>query len=1007
MNQPINQIDPNSASLSLSRWAVIDIETTGLDPLYDDIIDVGFLQFEGTRLIRQYRSLVHTEKKLSYFVQKLTGIKSEMIRQAPHWRGVGPEVMELAGHHLIAHNAEFEKTFLQEHFNSLGPKASPQKEIKENYEDSLPFLSLLFPWQSQLKLESFIVNWDLRQGEAHRGLEDSLDLLKVLLTAVKLSLENRPLRQALNSFFQKYHLQDYWYYKFFNLKNEQIEELAEQIDFDLDKTFAKALAFQREQESPLSSSVPPPHFDLECSSKNIQKILRSEDQIKERIPFYQYRKGQEDLALKTGQSLKNGVHSLVQAPTGTGKTMGYLIASSLFALEKNKQILVATGTKTLQQQATNKDVPQLRQLLSLSESQLKVSELVGSQNHLCELLFRQREEENDLFSSLGSFEEKFTAVFFEMVFFHNQYSDKKNLIRRDKLPYLFKMKYSPFRQKEREIAVDYRSCTGHRCPFRHDCTYMQGLKEAKEAHIIIGNHSLMLTWPRSFSKPEHIIVDEAHRIENEATQAFSLETSQEDLESFSKGLAHQQGLGSLFFLLSQEKDSGKEAHSTISFLREEAQKTHQLLQDHLLLLPDLIEDYFKKRPKYTDQYWNELPMVNKEQPNDNIGVSLFNHFESIQFILKNLEQTLLPYSALFSLENTHSENQVTALTHWETFFSTLCDLSQALETICEQKPSHVHSLKFHENLGYLLLSAPIDIGQILHDQLLAPSRSVIYTSATLGNATGEQGAKGMEWATGYSYLDPSKRFRKGLFLPSEYNYKENTQIHLCEDTLSFHKPEFVETTLKALIPLIRKLEGRTLLLFSARKRFEKAREVLLKEFEGEIPLYCQGMGIQVVEQFKKNNGGILLGMESFGEGIDIPGETLQFIFIDKIPDLRMDLVINERRLFYNAHLGNEFIDYYLSHRTRSLHQKLGRLIRRENDRGGVIIVDSRIQHWKRASKEKLIRLMEPYHLRQTSFQLAIGEVEDFILGAKESPNPPHPNNNREDHLADSHDCLNI
>jgi ATP-dependent DNA helicase DinG len=174
------------------------------------------------------------------------------------------------------------------------------------------------------------------------------------------------------------------------------------------------------------------------------------------------------------------------------------------------------------------------------------------------------------------------------------------------------------------------------------------------------------------------------------------------------------------------------------------------------------------------------------------------------------------------------------------------------------------------------------------------------------------------------------------------------------------------------------LGGRSLLLFSARKRFETAREILLKEFEGEIPLFIQGMGSNIIEEFKESGDGVLLGMESFGEGIDVPGQALQFVFIDKIPDLRMDKVINDRRNFYEANLGNEFTDYYLAHRTRSLHQKLGRLLRTESDIGGVIIVDSRIKNWKGNTMEKLVKLMEPYKIQRTGIKEACLGVQEFI-----------------------------
>ncbi|MBT4792172.1 MAG: 3'-5' exonuclease, partial [Halobacteriovoraceae bacterium] len=131
----------------LGKWAVIDIETTGIDPTYDAIIDLGYLQFEGTKLIKEYSSLVKTEVKLSNFIQKLTGIKQSQINNAPTWGKVCPELQELEGHHLLAHNANFEEMFLAKYFEDLGE----DREV-EYFQDSIFFLALLFPERGTLNL---------------------------------------------------------------------------------------------------------------------------------------------------------------------------------------------------------------------------------------------------------------------------------------------------------------------------------------------------------------------------------------------------------------------------------------------------------------------------------------------------------------------------------------------------------------------------------------------------------------------------------------------------------------------------------------------------------------------------------------------------------------------------------------------------------------------------------------------------------------------------------------
>ena len=122
-------------------------------------------------------------------------------------------------------------------------------------------------------------------------------------------------------------------------------------------------------------------------------------------------------------------------------------------------------------------------------------------------------------------------------------------------------------------------------------------------------------------------------------------------------------------------------------------------------------------------------------------------------------------------------------------------------------------------------------------------------------------------------------------------------------------------------------------------------------------------------------------MESFGEGIDVPGDQLQLIVIDKIPDVRQELVINRRRDWYEATFGNEFQDYFLANRARALHQKCGRLLRSETDSGAVIIADQRIKKWKGATLRNFAKLMEPYKIEVAPLQETARKVREFLVDA--------------------------
>jgi ATP-dependent DNA helicase DinG len=946
--------------LSLGKWTLIDIETTGIDESYDEIIDVGFLSFEGTKLTNTYSSLVRSEVELSQFIQKLTGIKPEQVRKAPTWQEVSQEVLQLDEDVLIAHNADFEDKFLTPEFES-------SLNTKPRYADTLFFLSILNPGRSSLNLESFIQQWQIRENEVHRGYEDSEDLLKVMILEVLKTYQNPVWRRKLKLEFAKFDANEFWFKNFFMLSEEELLNISEQIKFDADKYLAK-------EAVEAASSFQRLDIDSDFSSNGIDSLFQNESEIQKILPHYKYRETQGKLAARVGQSFKNSVHAMIQAPTGTGKTLGYLVPSALFSLSTDEKILVSTGTKTLQAQVLDKDIPLLKSLLGDKGEELKVSKLIGSSNHFCELLFRQKEDEEAIFQN--NFEEQFIKSYFDLIFFKNQLTeDNDKRLTRESLPFVLRKKLNNLSDWDKELAVNYRACSGSKCPFSKNCSYIQGLRKAKESDIIIGNHALTLQWTRSFPRPGYIIVDEAHKIENDGTQAYELEVNERALENVAKNLSQANGLGSLFYLLAQE-DQDK-ATKTIKFLKDNATESSKSLMGNLQYLEDNIEHFFKKTPKYTSIYWNELPMINK-QSNEALGKSIYNRLDSIRFILGSLVETLTSYATRWSTQDFDGENDVIAWSRFEAFYAGLEDLSTALNYALDNVDGFAHTISYHEREGYKLKSSPIDVGKLIRENLLTPSESVIFTSATLASETGTHGKLGAEWMTGYLYLENEKRFKEGLYLPPVYDYVDHAKVYLVDDTPSLWQKDFVPTIMKKLNPFIEDIGGRTLLLFSSRVRFEMARELLLKKFEGKIPLFIQGMNKNAVEDFKKAENGILLGMESFGEGIDIPGKKLEFLYIDKIPDMRQDNVIQKRRDFFERSFGNEFNQYFMPYRSRLLHQKLGRLLRTETDIGVAIVTDSRVKRWKRKTRDDFKNLLKPYHIQEVSFDEALKKGIEFL-----------------------------
>ncbi len=971
--------------MKLGKWAVIDIETTGLDPSVDSIIDIGFLHYDNLTLVNRYSSLVAYEHNLPQVIQKLTGITSKMVAEAPHWEIVETELLELFDHSLIAHNASFEKSFLDRYFINYS-----SQNKGGNYCDSIAYLALLFPWREKLNLQEFLFDFKIAEFEKHRGLDDSIDLLKVLLVSSAYVNKHKELSSYIKNCFNAYNLsKDIWLHKFLYLSIKQLQTIADSIDFSVEDALINLEKFVNKKTiTSFGNKEIDQEFQVSSfSSDGLKKLYRNENFLSNCFESYNYREAQEQLSIKVGQSFANDVHSLIQAPTGVGKTLGYLLPIALYSLDNKEPVLVSTGTKVLQNQLMEKDIPLLRKILNKNEEELKVVKLIGSGNHLCELLYRQQEKEQ-LPLAEEEFQKRFSDAYFDIVFFYNSINkDLNKKIVRASIPSYLKKLFTSLKVREKEVSVDFRSCSGVNCPFKEDCSYYQALKEARDANIIICNHALLFNWSRSLSKPKYIIVDEAHKIEEESTKVFTRSISEDNFKHILNIIKGDLFFSSLLLLLEGINPSDKNLN-IVNELRDIFGEIRIKLEDNLKVLSEIISEIFLKTPRYTDKFWNEIPMLNKKNISDEIELSVLNRIEAISYSLDDCLFSLKSIFEKINLENIPEELSKEH-TYLSNFYELLSDISCTLSSALREDDDYAHSICYHELYGYKLLSYPIDIGKLTYEQLIAPANSVVFTSATLANSSGDYGFRGIEWALGYSYVEPSSRFRNGFFIPPVYDYKRQSQVFLCDDIPNLNESEFIPNCLDRILQVIKGLNGRSLLLFSAYNRFNQACEIIIRELDRYLPLHIQNFGRNIIEDFKKQ-GGVLVGMESLSEGIDIPGDNLQFIFIDKIPDVRQEFGRKKRQDFFETKFSNQFYDYYMAYRTRSLHQKLGRLIRSENDIGSIIIADSRIKRWKGKTIEKFLSMMKPYDIKRVDLEDACKQSIDFIK-MKDQAFPLHNN----------------
>ncbi|MDA8792434.1 exonuclease domain-containing protein [Bacteriovoracaceae bacterium] len=959
------------------NWMVLDIETTGMDSDYDDIIDIGYLYFEGLKCTKKYSSLVKTDINLSPIIQKLTNITPQMVTSAPPWEKVQEDVFQYEPRFILAHNSKFEESFLKRDWIKSLTKLT---EYIPHFTDSIPYFGLIFPGVGKLSLE-FLLNFlQVKESEDHRGYEDSIDLLRCTLMAAYHLKQNKQLEFFFEQNIEQLaHLADsHFCFKFLQLSADELLQVADEIEFSLTEIYenfrlsvleGEKNYFSNAQLSPRAAD----ESDLNFDKDSISRFYQQENYLPKVVDEYQVRQSQIDFSLKVGQSLKNDIYTYIQAPTGTGKTLGYLLPIALMLLEDpEKKVIVSTGTKTLQDQIYEKDLGQLAKALGESFKQLKIVLLKGSKNHYCEVLFNvalEDSQQKGLLEEYSNIDRDYAFLFYKFLFYLNQVVPYEQKVTAEDVPYVLKRTNSILSDMDKEMRVDTNACTYGKCPHFANCSYFNGIMAAKEANLIVGNHALTLFWPESIDSGEYLIVDEAHKLEREITSAYTMNASPLEFDQIKKHL--YQYMGSLLYL-GDHFDSIRKKSEVI---KEEFSNFLQRFTDNLDMLDELIESLFKKQPRYTSEYWNELPFIKRDKIKNSLESDLLNKIDSLKFIFTNFLSFLTPLEQMIKRENLNEDNANLAKTRFESFYGQIESVSQVLSICLGENEDYFSSIKYHEENGFSLSISPIDVGNITFEKLLQNRKSVIYSSATLANSDGSRGVNGINWLLGLNLTAPDRRFSNGLFLPPQFDYENNAKVYLCRDVPNIWNDDYVEKMVEHCEEIIHKLEGKTLFLFSSRKRFDKAVNILFDKFENKFPLFVQGVSRNVVQEFYQSENGILVGMESFSEGIDLPGEKLKLVIIDKIPDLSMDLVVGKRRDFYQRHFGNEFIDYYLSNRCRLLQQKMGRLLRRENDSGGIIVFDPRTKNWKGRTIEQFKSLMSPYKINFASPE----EVKDQLL----------------------------
>ncbi|MEO5354831.1 MAG: ATP-dependent DNA helicase [Magnetococcus sp. XQGC-1] len=615
---------------------------------------------------------------------------------------------------------------------------------------------------------------------------------------------------------------------------------------------------------------------MENSVAWIQTLFGPGSSLAVHIAEYEPRAVQNRMAQLVVEAVQAERPLLVEAPTGTGKTLAYLLP----LLAMGRSMIVSTATKALQDQIFDKDIPLLRRVVGTN---FTATTLKGRGNYLCRYRF-------DAFRTQGmvvpSRERKWSEMVLEWVD-RTEIGDREEL---DNLPDSLSF--------WKDISAGGDHCLGRRCRSYEQCFLTKARDRAKKANLVVVNHHLFFAdlalRDGGFGEllPDHgvVVFDEAHKIPDVVTQFFGWIISNHQLRELALDC------------------------------RRESQEVGADDPMLLLALPDLEVAGQRLReafPKENRREGLSLPDLEREGA---IGQALQQVENSLHHLLKLLEPQRVRSVGLAACARRATE---------------LLDISGRIRSMDD--PARVYWYETRER-GIFLTASPLETGPTLQEMLYPRVKTVVFTSATL--ATGGR-------AGGFSFLLDQLGLTEGEVtteqLPLVFDYRQQAILYLPETFPEPDDPLFPEAVLAETIALLEAASGRTLCLFTSQRMLEYVRAGL----NGRIPfpLLVQGERSKgaLLEAFRVQKSSVLLGLSSFWEGVDVPGEALSMVIIDRLPFVSpVDPLVAARGRWLELNKRNPFMEMFIPRAVLSLKQGVGRLLRRMSDRGGMAILDVRL-----------------------------------------------------------------
>ncbi|MBT6716402.1 MAG: ATP-dependent DNA helicase [Nitrospina sp.] len=618
---------------------------------------------------------------------------------------------------------------------------------------------------------------------------------------------------------------------------------------------------------------------------NVEKILGSSGALSEKLEGFEHRPQQMEMAKAVETAFSEAQHLIVEAGTGTGKSLAYLIPAILWAVENNKKVVISTYTKTLQQQILNHDIPFIREKLGIP---FRYALCMGNENYLS-LRRLKRSAQAGLFNKAEE-EAQWNGVF--------DWAVKTETGYRNDLP------FEVMPQVWEEVGRQKDLCLGKNCETHSSCFYFKARKKWFGAHLLIVNHHLFFANVANSGAVlpafDAVVFDEAQNLEEAATQFLGLEISNSNLFYFLDRLHNPRTKKGLLTRLD---------HALVPHVRKLAMTVRQAIE---AFFTHFLEEYGRD---------NRVLRFYKPPVLDN---GIYVPMEALREGLKSLEAGL------------HSEeDRVDAAAAAERCF----EYNNAVSAILNQNLNgYVYWIEIVKRKRFsrvVLKGVPIHVAEELHAQVFGKLDRIIMTSATLTTS------KKFEFIKERLGYQPNEE----LLLDAPFDYPNQALLYVPRDLPEpgSEPGPYLEALSSRCRELVLASGGKTFILFTSYALLNQVYEKL-EERGLPYPLIRQGdiPTNLMIEKFKEKPS-VIFGTNSFWQGVDIPGEALQSVIITKLPfDVPKEPLTEARIEELKRQQIDPFSHYQIPRAIIQLKQGFGRLIRKKTDVGVVSLLDSRI-----------------------------------------------------------------